>query len=182
MQPQLRSGLRHQIIIAHRGATNGKHQISLLAQGENLCQGTHPVAGNRQNARLCACFLQHGGQAIAVGRDDLVVAGGIAGLHQLIARRDQGHCWSAGHPGARDIHSGQKRDILRGQAPWGAQPIAFGEIAARWAQIGRVIWTCNKRNFSVFCSDILLDEDMICALRHWRAGEDPGCLACGNGI
>ena len=47
LQPELGRGLRHQVIIAHRGATNGQDQISITGQGKDLRQGAQPIAGNR---------------------------------------------------------------------------------------------------------------------------------------
>ena len=47
--------------------------------------------------------------------------------------------------------------------------------------MGRIIWTVNQCDLSIFGADILLNEDMVSALGQGCAGEYPRGLAGGNG-
>jgi len=58
-----------------------------------------------------ASGLEHGHKAERVRGDDLIRVRGLAGHNQLVAGRDQGDHWFAGHRDVCAVHRSEKRQI-----------------------------------------------------------------------
>ncbi len=167
-------GLPDVVFLAHGDAARGDDEVGALrGLGEG---GNHRVVGVRQDAHVqhgAALRAQQPGDGVPVGIVDAARCEGGARLAEFVAGGDHRHAQRARHAERGPTSRSGLAQVLRAQAPAGAQHgLAGAYVLARLAPVVAAPDARGDDDVAARLACVFLHDHGVRAVGHARAGED----------